>query len=131
MNKRGLIFMIALSLCACNVGPDYVRPPVIVPLQYKEAPQGWKTATPQDTCNRGAWWEIFNDPELNVLESQVLVNNQNVAVAFAQYQQAIATISQARAGLFPTVTGSVSVTREKRSTAGINPNQQIGNISVG
>ena len=42
-------------------------------------------------------------PALNALEEQVSVSNQNVAQAEAQYRQARAAVSVARASLFPTV----------------------------
>ena len=58
-----------------------------VPAAYKEM-DGWKVAEPKDHLIRGAWWEIFNDPELNALEEQVNISNQNVAAAEAQFRQA-------------------------------------------
>jgi hypothetical protein len=55
-------------LAGCAVGPDYVRPTVVTPAAYKEV-DGWKVAQPQDHVLRGAWWEIFGDPQLNALEA--------------------------------------------------------------
>ena len=69
-------------LTACTVGPNYVKPTTEVPAAYKEM-NGWKVAQPKEEVMRGAWWEIFNDPELNGLEEQVAISNQNVAVAEA------------------------------------------------
>ena len=40
------------------------------PEQYKEQPGDWKVAQPQDSQPRGAWWTMYNDPELNALEEQ-------------------------------------------------------------
>jgi outer membrane protein TolC len=91
-------------LAGCNVGPDYVPPKVEVPENYKEAsPQAWKIATPQDTLEHGQWWQIFNDPELNHLEEQATATNQTIAVAQAQYQQALAIVDKAKSGFFPTL----------------------------
>jgi NodT family efflux transporter outer membrane factor (OMF) lipoprotein len=97
-------------LAACSVGPDYVRPTAEVPAAYKEG-EGWRQAEPKDHLIRGAWWEIFNSPELNALEEQVNVSNQNVALAEAQFRQARALVQVARAGYFPTVTAGASATR--------------------
>src|SRR3979409_2650846 len=70
-----------MSLSGCMVvGPDYVRPTVITPDAYKEN-DGWKVAQPKDDLIRGAWWEMFGDPQLNALVAQVSVSNQNLAVA--------------------------------------------------
>jgi NodT family efflux transporter outer membrane factor (OMF) lipoprotein len=103
---------VLMLLTACAVGPDYVRPMALAPAAYKEM-QGWKVAQPQDTVIRGAWWEVFADPQLNALEAQVDVSNQNLAVAEAQFQQARALVREARASYFPTVTVGLGVTRAR------------------
>jgi len=99
----------------CTVGPDYVRPSMISPDAYKEI-DGWKIARPGDAVARGAWWEIFDDPELNALEARVSISNQNLAVAEAQYRQARALVREARAAYFPTVTLGLGFTRSRQSS---------------
>ena len=90
------------------VGPDYKRPPPATPpvAEYKE--MGFRPAAPRDLADRGAWWMIYNDPELDQLAIQVEISNQTLAAAEAAYRQARALIRQARSPLFPTVgvTGS-------------------------
>lgn len=44
---------LAMLLSACAIGPDYKRPDVIEPVQFKEA-QGWRQANPSDSLARGA-----------------------------------------------------------------------------
>ena len=113
----------ALALCAfaiatvaaCTVGPNYVRPTAEVSPGYKEL-DGWKVAQPNDNTLRGPWWEMFNEPDLNALESQVDVSNQNIVAAEAAYRQARALVQQARAAYFPTVTIGVGVTNSSVST---------------
>jgi len=104
-----------LLLSACTVGPDYVKPSVETPPAYKEAEGGakWQIAQPKDDVIREAWWELFNDPQLNALEAQVVISNQNIAVAEAQYRQALALVQAARAGYFPTVGVNGSATRSR------------------
>jgi NodT family efflux transporter outer membrane factor (OMF) lipoprotein len=101
-------------LAACTVGPDYIRPTTEIPGAYKEK-EGWKVAQPKDHLPRGAWWEIFNDPELNALEEQANISNQSVMVAEAQFRQARALVQVARAAYFPTVTIGASFTRSRAS----------------
>ena len=103
-------------LNACTAGPDYVRPTAVVPAAYKEV-AGWKAAQPKDNCIKGAWWEIFNDPQLNALEAQVNISNQNIIAAEAQFREARALVQQARAGYFPTVTAGASFTRTRSRAA--------------
>ena len=100
----------ALGGCAL-VGPDYVRPAAIVPTNYKEI-KGWKLGQPRDDIDKGAWWSIFRDPELDVLEAQVEISNQTLKADEANYREAQALIAEARAGLYPTVTGNGQVQRD-------------------
>jgi NodT family efflux transporter outer membrane factor (OMF) lipoprotein len=110
-----IVAVLALAT-SCTVGPDYVKPVVDVPADYKER-QGWKVAEPRDDAIRGDWWQLFRDPELSALEARVDVSNQTVVVAEAQLRQARALVEQARAGYFPTVTAGASVTRSRQSSA--------------
>ena len=103
-------------LLACSVGPDYVRPPALVPEAYRET-QGWKMAEPKDHLLRGKWWELFEDHGLDDLVMQIDISNQNVASAEAQFRQARALVQAARAGYFPTVTAGASFTRSLASSA--------------
>jgi NodT family efflux transporter outer membrane factor (OMF) lipoprotein len=93
----------ASTQVGCAVGPNYHRPSAPVPSAYKELPPGWKVSTPKDERDRGDWWSIFNDPELDELERQVVISNQNVKQYEAEYAQAVALLKEARAQLFPTV----------------------------
>lgn len=103
------VAVLAVLLGACTVGPDYVRPDVEVPQAWKEAP--YKTAAPADTLPRGNWWGVFGDPLLDQLEADVVAANPSLRVAEANYRQAQAAIRAARAGLYPSVAGTVLATR--------------------
>lgn len=109
---------ILLLISACAVGPDYRRPDTIVPVDYKEAPEGWKFAEPQDDIDRGLWWEIFNDEQLNAYEAQLNIANQNIATAIANYEQSRALVDAARAGFYPLITASAAAARQKQGGAG-------------
>jgi NodT family efflux transporter outer membrane factor (OMF) lipoprotein len=108
-----LVSLILLSGCA--VGPRYSKPTVPTPPGYKEVPQDWKAAQPNDQIARGKWWEIFQDPQLNALEEQVNVSNQNLKAAEAQFRQARALVRFNRAAYYPTVTAGTSAAREHLS----------------
>lgn len=115
LRTLALVSAAPLALAACTVGPNYARPAPLpaaqeTPLAFKEL-EGWKPAKPIDTLDKGAWWTVFGDPVLDELEARVAVTNQNIAAAEANYRQAVAIVSQSRAGLFPTITANTSVTR--------------------
>ncbi len=99
---RALGLAFAAQLAACTVGPDYVRESAPVTPVYKESGD-WKTAAPADQFPHGAWWQIFDDAELDRLEAEATAANQDIAAAEASYRQARTLIDQARAGLFPAV----------------------------
>src|SRR5580658_5887446 len=110
---------VLLVSAGCSVGPNYKRPLAAAPPAFKEQPPvnfkeaeaaGWKQSQPGDAYSKGRWWELYNDAALNALEEQVSVSNQNVLQAEAQYRQAKAAVSVARAALFPTVTTVPAIT---------------------
>jgi len=98
----------------CTVGPKYRRPAAEVPASYKEVGD-WKPAQPNDQSLSGNWWEVFQDAQLNALESQVNVSNQNLKAAEAQYTQARALVRYIRANYFPSISGGAGATRNKIS----------------
>ncbi len=114
----GLLFF----LSSCSVGPNYSKPEAPVSPAYKEegsdASQGpqWKEAKPSDGEIRGQWWEIYNDTQLNALEEQVDISNQNVLAAEAQFRAARAAVKIARAGAYPTLNASPSITKSRSSS---------------
>ena len=125
-NDKSLLPIAAVAtltalLSACAIGPAYERPASASPAAFKEAPQadaGWFPAAPADTLDRGPWWALFGDAELNGLVSQVEVSNQNVAAAVAAYAQARALVAQQRASLFPQISAAGSARRSGSGGAG-------------
>ena len=111
MSARFVWAALSLALGGCvSVGPDYLKPAAIAPVQYKEV-KGWTLAAPRDDAPKGTWWRAFHDVELDRLEATVAVSNQTLKADEANYRQALALISQSRAGLFPTVGFDPTLTR--------------------
>jgi len=110
MKRYFLINIVLMVLIGCSVGPDYTRPTVTVPSDFKEL-KGWREAQPRDQEIRTKWWEVFDDPILNTLIQQVNVSNQSIAVSESQYRQALAQVQLARANYFPTLGAVASFTR--------------------
>ena len=106
---------LTILLNACVVGPKYTKPTAPIPPAYKEqaAEQGageWKKAQPNDQIARGAWWEIYSDPQLNSLENRINISNQNLKNAEALFRQARALVHANRAGYYPVITAGPSIT---------------------
>jgi NodT family efflux transporter outer membrane factor (OMF) lipoprotein len=113
---------LAALLTSCTVGPRYSKPSVPTAPSYSEEPpqayqaaNGWKVAQPADSVLRGNWWELYGDPELNVLEEQVALANQNLKIAEANFREARAAIRFNRSFEFPTVTTGPTITRNRLS----------------
>ncbi len=101
---------VTLLVAGCAVGPDYQRPAVQAPAQFKEN-QGWVQAEPLAASAPDAWWTIFGDDTLNQLEPRVAAANQSLRASYFAYQQAEALVDSARAAEFPTLGATVSSTR--------------------
>lgn len=74
----------------CMVGPKYVKPAFTSPPAFKEAlppnatnTSHWKVANPNDQAERGKWWVIFGDTQLNDLEDQLTQANRLSARVYA------------------------------------------------
>lgn len=121
---------LAIALGGCAVGPDYQRPAFEAPQQFRHA-EGWKAAAPADEAERGAWWQLYGDEELNALVEQLNLDNQNLAASESQYRQARALVRSARASFYPNLGISAGAGRSGSGSnvAGqnaINQNYDLG-----
>ncbi len=128
--RNVLAASLTLALASCMVGPDYQRPEVATPTQFKELP-GWTQAAPAAAVPSSEWWRAFNDPLLDRLEPMVSVSNQTVRQDYANYQAALADVQVARSGLFPTVGVTGSGTRERSAGGGLGTSVGSGSNSNG
>jgi len=103
-----------LLIGGCSVGPKYAKPTTEIPPSYKEN-ANWKLAQPSDQAQKGNWWEIFQDPQLNALEEKINVSNQSLRAAVDRFQEARDVLRQTRSSLFPLVTASVTPTQNRQS----------------
>lgn len=116
--RNALFIAVCLTLSACAVGPDYERPKLEVPAQFKEN-KGWIEAAPLAVPSQGAWWTIFGDETLDKLESRVALANQSLRASYFAYQQALALTDAARAAEYPTLGVTVTSTRASSTTTTI------------
>lgn len=129
VGAQTLSALAACVLTACSFAPVY-KTPESVPAagNYKESAD-WKAAQPLDGENRGSWWVLFKDPQLDALEAQVDDANQDLKAAFARLEQARAVTRIARADLFPTLSAAAGATRARTSVN--SPNFPPGAKPVG
>uniref|UniRef100_UPI000D3AF515 efflux transporter outer membrane subunit n=1 Tax=unclassified Variovorax TaxID=663243 RepID=UPI000D3AF515 len=115
---RAALALAALLLAGCAVGPDYVRPPMDVPVAYKEAGGPWKLAAPQAIDASHPWWDAYGDSTLGALIAQADAANQNIRVAEAQYREAQALTAAARANFYPTLGLNAGAGRAQTNSTG-------------
>lgn len=112
MNKfnKLTVLALAINLSGCfTVGPDYEKPKI-------EPPQQWRFSVEnaRDTANL-PWWEQLNDPVLNKLVEQALVNNLDLKIAIANVEQFMGVYGATRASLFPQIFGQGGADRRQTS----------------
>lgn len=132
----------ALLLTGCMVGPKYVKPSVPTAPEYKEASPDtsqksseWQAAQPADAAARGAWWTIFNDPELDALEPHIATENQDLKAAEARFREARSLVQFNRASLSPTIgvgpsAGGVRDSANEPYFNAANANNGEGNLQL-
>lgn len=122
--------LLLLIAAGCTVGPNYHRPDLSAtpPPAYKEGGSGsavlpppnpaggtWKPASPSDGMLRGKWWEIYQDPQLNALEEQIVPQNQNLRAAMETFFSARDQVKIARANFYPTLSLTPATSRARES----------------
>ncbi|MBF24316.1 MAG: RND transporter [Pusillimonas sp.] len=127
--KWFLATLLSLTMAGCTVGPDYTEPGIELGQQY-ENQQGWVRAQPNAAALRADWWTLFDDPVLNGLMDEVLVNNQTIAQFEAQYQQAQALLRESEAQFFPSVNANAGFTRSGSGAEGVSQQYRVaGTVS--
>ena len=127
--KWFLATLLSMTMAGCAVGPDYTEPGIELGQQY-ENQQGWVRAQPNAAALRADWWTLFDDPVLNGLMDEVLVNNQTIAQFEAQYRQAQALLRESEAQFFPSVNANAGFTRSGSGAEGVSQQYRLaGTVS--
>jgi multidrug efflux system outer membrane protein len=99
----------ALWLAACAVGPDYKRPALDVPGEFR----GVHEAAPSAGFADMPWWAVLEDPVLQSLIKDALANNYNLRIAANHVLQAREQIGITRASQLPSLSGFVEAERQR------------------
>jgi outer membrane protein, multidrug efflux system len=99
MNRAAFFAVVTLLVSGCMLGPDYSRPPVLVPDNYRFAVA---PATAESIADL-PWWEVFRDPVLQELVREALRSNYDLRIAAARVEEARANIGIVRSFLYPQI----------------------------
>jgi NodT family efflux transporter outer membrane factor (OMF) lipoprotein len=111
---------LALSLTGCMVGPNYKRPAVATPQQFRGAPAGDASpgaATP-DSLAETKWFDLFQDDTVKQLVTSALEKNFDLRIAAERVLEARAQYGIQRANLLPTLDVQTQFTAVRSSAIG-------------
>jgi len=97
---RTILALTCAALSACTMGPDYKRPEIQAPAQWRQAEP--VTADGSALAN-SAWWKLFQDPELERLISVALQENKELRTAAIRIEEYEARLQISRAARLPQV----------------------------
>ena len=120
---RHSVLALYLCLAGCAMGPDYHRPKLDMPANYRDvAPAGNPSSNDLVSLGDEDWWQVYTDPNLQALLGRALKNNFDVRAAVARIDQARAQLGSARLYYLPQVTAVGSVNRAETSNFTRLPN---------
>jgi len=117
--KTVYLATLTILLSGCTVGPNYHRPQVQVPSNFR-APEPLPEPQAASLADL-KWFEVFKDQQLQDLIRSALVQNYDVRDAVARIEEARANLGITRSNQIPqlTATGSLEYTRISRGTTSI------------
>lgn len=120
MKGLALASLSSLLIAGCAVGPDYIRPELAQPANWRSGsalPAAEKAA---DLANL-AWWTLIEDPVLDALVAEALANNRDLKIAAARIDEAAGVLGTTRAQLFPQIGADLNGSRAQASDSGVTP----------
>jgi len=119
--------LLALTLEACAVGPNYKAPTTQFAPFHNTAAVSTAATAPAAPAPLDTWWTGFNDPMLVTIVQRALDQNLDLTASLARVQQARAAAAGAGAELLPTIDVNGSATFSRQSLRGQAAN--LGNAS--
>jgi multidrug efflux system outer membrane protein len=105
--KKLLSLALSVLLAGCAVGPNYKRPTVNVPTDYRGAMPG-QPATAASLGNE-KWWDVYQDPVLTQLIHTALQQNYDVRIAATRVLEAQSQVGITRANQFPSASVGANI----------------------
>ena len=116
--RLGLIVVLAGG---CTVGPNYKRPVVTVPQDYRGLPEDQAGHPDPVSLADQKWWEVFQDETLQELIRSALQQNYDVRIAAVRILEARAQLGITRADQFPTAAAGAAALNERLPQSRISP----------
>jgi outer membrane protein, multidrug efflux system len=107
MKNLAFLPVVIVALAGCAVGPNYKRPTVSVPTDYRAAMPS-PTASASSLGNEN-WWQVYQDPVLTQLIHTALQQNYDVRIAATRVLEAQAQVGITRANQLPSASVGAGV----------------------
>jgi len=92
---RIVTLMIIVSLTGCAMGPDFKKPVVETPNNFR-----FSDSESKEVVNL-KWWELFDDPVLYSLVVTALTDNKDAMIAASRIEEARAALGFTKADQYP------------------------------
>jgi multidrug efflux system outer membrane protein len=98
--------VVSYLVTGCKVGPNYKRPAVQTPTEYRELKDGLQVQPQVASYADLPWWQVFQDPTLQELIRTALKQNYDLQLATERINAGRAQVQITRSNLFPQVAGN-------------------------
>ena len=118
MLRTFILSSAVLSLVGCvNYATEHADPPLLQPTDmYTSVPQSARISWPTEH-----WWTKFNDPQLNNLIQQALVDSPTLKLAEARLHASQQMVNQTTSSLYPELNASGSISSQSLSQTSVTP----------
>ena len=120
----GALLVAPVILAGCTVGPNYHRPSVNVPQNFRGATAAAPSAEPAPqpvSFGEQSWTQVYPDQQLQQLIRTALQQNYDVRIAATRILQARALLGITRADQLPSVNAGASVGSQRNPANGPIP----------
>jgi multidrug efflux system outer membrane protein len=107
MRRILIVVCISAVLTGCLVGPNYKRPDVVTPPQFR----GGEPQPSQASLGNTKWFDLFQDETLRGLINDALRANYDVQIAAQRVLESQGQLTATRSALFPQVDAQVAAAR--------------------
>jgi len=114
-----IIGALALILTGCAVGPNYHRPAIQTPDQFR-SPSPTQLTDARSLADL-KWWEVFKDEQLQELERTALAQNYDLRAAVARVEAARANLGIVRSNQLPNLDAAADISTIRVSRDGATP----------
>uniref|UniRef100_Q01NP0 RND efflux system, outer membrane lipoprotein, NodT family n=1 Tax=Solibacter usitatus (strain Ellin6076) TaxID=234267 RepID=Q01NP0_SOLUE len=118
MKQRIVLVLAALAMCGCIQGPNYKRPQLELPGEFRGAPPPGADFSVSIADTK--WQDLFPDQVLNQMVTTALKQNFDLRIAAQRVEEARAQLGVTRANQYPLLQGQAGFTATRPSSAGAN-----------